>query len=56
MQRDLQYLLDTLESAKLANRYIAEKSKLSINPSISIPNPTNISQSLGYGAIHPASV
>lgn len=27
MQRDLQYLLDMLESAKLATRYVAEKSK-----------------------------
>uniref|UniRef100_B8HT74 DUF86 domain-containing protein n=1 Tax=Cyanothece sp. (strain PCC 7425 / ATCC 29141) TaxID=395961 RepID=B8HT74_CYAP4 len=27
MQRDLQYLLDMLESAKLAVRYVAEKSK-----------------------------
>jgi uncharacterized protein with HEPN domain len=27
MQRDIQFLLDMLESAKLANRYVAEKSK-----------------------------
>ncbi len=27
MQRDLQFLLDMLESAKLATRYVAEKSK-----------------------------
>ncbi|MBW4621337.1 MAG: DUF86 domain-containing protein [Cyanosarcina radialis HA8281-LM2] len=27
MQRDIQFLLDMLESAKLATRYVAEKSK-----------------------------
>lgn len=27
MQRDLQFLLDMLESAKLATRYVAEKFK-----------------------------
>lgn len=36
MQRDRQYLLDMLESAKLATRYIAEKTRTEFTSDIKV--------------------